>query len=110
MKTLLTLLLLIPSLSWGENHSGHFAYMTQECGSLTVEWEDNRINTENYVWGALSGSVTAFNAILGEYVGEQSNNQSMLQVISNYCRENPLEKLYEAVSHTYIQVKIKESY
>ena len=110
MKTLLALLLLIPSLSWGANHSGYFAYMTHECGTITVEWEEDEMSVGNYVWGALSGYITAYNAILGEYVGEQTDNASMLQEIRNFCKNNPLKKLYEAVSHTYEQVKIKEGY
>lgn len=110
MKNLLALLLLIPSLSWGVNHSGYFSYMNQECGTLTVDWEENEVNTENYVWGALSGYITAYNSYFGEYVGEQTDNMSMLKEIRNFCRNNPLKKLYEAVSHTYVEVRIKEGY
>lgn len=110
MKKVLALLLLIPSLSWGLNHSAYFAYMTQECGTLTVDWKENEVNTENYVWGALSGYMTAYNEIFGEFVGQKTDIASMLQEIKNFCTNNPLKELYDAVNHTYHQVKIKEGY
>ena len=108
MKTLLTLLLLIPSLSWGADNR-FYNYMATECGVIVNDWHDDYI-TRNYVWGALSGYVTSKNEVSGGMVGLNTEIESQLLEIFNYCEDNPLKQLYDAVVHSYNAIKNKEGY
>ena len=105
MKTLLALLLLIPSLSWGAKI---YSYLTLECGQINSDLENNRSNTEDYLFGALTGYITAKNEELEGQVGLKTSNESLLQQLILYCKNNPLDVLHKAVFDTYIKIRIKE--
>lgn len=105
MKTLLTLLLLIPSLIWGEEIN---TFLTLECGQINSRLEKEKLNTENYLFGVLTGYISAKNEELEAKVGYYTSNESLFQQLLLYCKNNPLDILHNAVLDTYKEIKAKE--
>ena len=108
MKKLLAIILLIPSLGWGEPF---FTYLTLECGQVTKFKNDksNASNTEDYIFGIMSGYISAKNEESKELVGNYTSNDAIVEQLFLYCKNNPLHILHEAVIDTYEQVKKKEN-
>ena len=105
MKKLLAIFLLIPSLSWGETIN---TYLTLECGQIT-KFKNDKSNTEDYIFGVISGYISAKNEELIEKVGHYTSNEAIVEQLFLYCKNNPLHILHEAVKDTYEQVKKKEN-
>ena len=120
MKILLTLIVLIPSLSWGNKNKDSIlgAPLYTKCNDLIDGWdrfksdESIRITMINQYSHLLIGYISGFNLasedsdLIGVEIFEDSMNPEFLfQYIINYCKQNKDDRLWQSFMRYLLEKK-----
>ena len=120
MKFILALLLLIPSLSWGNKNKDSTlgAQLYTECNDLIDGWERFNKNDDTrdfmiyqyshlligYISGINTASINS-DTIGVEIFDDSTNPEFLFQYILNYCKQNNDDRLWQSFMRYFLEKK-----
>ena len=102
MKTLLTLFVIFFSFSvFGGTIIGGVAL---DCASLQKTYDNNDKVLLNQYRQAVLGYISGLNVAKNTDAGWDVNEDTIMQVAVNYCKNNPLKKVADGAHYAYDQL------